>query len=133
MKVEEKVEVTSKGAVVGVLNIQQAEDLEEAKQLFGGESGVISLANSQYATNLKNDCRRLANTTISDRKLHELAVERVLGSVEAITELATSEDVAATKDRLIAAAKDEIKAEQEAKRVAAGAGAAAGGEAEEEG
>ena len=46
--------VKSGKKVVSSLDIQQADTMEEAVELYGGEENVIQLANRMYATDQKN-------------------------------------------------------------------------------
>jgi len=102
---------------VGTLNIEQFETLEEAVDFLVGVPAVLSLVNTQYATNKKNEVRRLANTSVSDRKIREMAMDRVLGTSDLLQQLAASEDPLSLRDQLVAEAMEEIRAEFEAKKL----------------
>lgn len=123
MKMMEGVKVTSRlGAkggpakVVGEIAIEQFETLSEAVSFLGDEAKVLALVNTQFATNKKNETRRLANVTVSDRKVREIAINRVLSDPELLMELAGASDPATKKEELINAKMEEVRAEFEAQK-----------------
>jgi len=113
--------------LVGSIKITEAETLDEFVQMVGGEENALKLGNTQFATNLKNEARRLSNVTLSDRKVREQAVAAVLDD-KAILQSILQEET--TQEDAIAVKMTEIRAAHEAAQaaavtpVAAGAGAA---------
>ena len=116
--------VMSKGKVVAELDIEQFDSLDAAKMALGSEEKVLALVNTQFATNKKNDVRRLANVSVSDRKAREMAFDRLTSDTEILMELAAIGDAKNPKDPQRCAAREAkiaelmevIKAEVEATR-----------------
>ena len=109
--------------VVGSIKITEAETLAEFVQMVGGEENALKLGNTQFATNLKNEARRLSNVTLSDRKVREQAVAAVLDD-KAILQSILQEET--TQEDAIAVKMTEIRAAHEAAQAAAVAPVAAG-------
>jgi hypothetical protein len=120
------VEVTSRrgnksgpAEVVGRVNIEIFESIEEMTQFLGSSEKLLALANTQYATNVKNEIRRLANTSVSDTKLRTMAVDRVYADVNNLQMLAAAAspaEMAALKEKLVGEMIEVIKAEFEARK-----------------
>jgi len=139
MKMLEGVKITSRlgqkggpAKVVGEISIEQFETIAEATQFLGSEEEVLGLINTQYATNMKNKVRALANVTISDRKLREMATDRVIGDKDCLEELMTTDNPTETKERLVTEKMAEIQAELDAKRAQAAEAVAKGTKDEDE-
>lgn len=96
MKWIENVEVTSrrgrkdaeKADVVATIRIPQYDTLSEAVSELGSEERVLSLVNTQHATNLKNAARSGATATLSDRKAREAATAAIYADDALLLELA---------------------------------------------
>jgi uncharacterized protein with von Willebrand factor type A (vWA) domain len=116
---------------VGKIDIEQFESIGEAVQFLGSEEKVLDLINTQFATNAKNDARRVANVSVSDRKVREMAVTKLTSSMEMLQELITrtaatdGSDLAKTavREDMLASLEAKIREELEAKKGVAGADA----------
>lgn len=90
MKTIEK-EVTSKGQVISKLKCQQADTLDEAIKLAGGEKEVVALFNQQFLTNAMNKARKpvadpmvkMVTAALKDDKVDQKAKDKILEILKA--------------------------------------------------
>lgn len=120
---------------VGTVDIPIAESLAELIQDVGSEDEVLKLGNAQRSTNIKNEARRVANTTVSDRRLREEAASAVTNNRETLKLLANIDDDAereATREKLVTEKVEELREKYEAQRGLIPTGAAPGADEDEE-
>jgi len=77
----------AKRVVVGTIQTEIFDSLQDAVQFFGGEPPVLELVNTQHATNKKNDARRVSNTKVSEKKLVDEATRALSLDTEVLTML----------------------------------------------
>lgn len=127
MKYEKGVKVTSRcgnksgpKVVIAEVDIEIFETLEEMEQFLGSRDKILELANTQYATNVKNDLRRVANTSApSDKKLRDEATANVTNDRAKMRELVMIEDegeYVAAKERMIAEEMETLREKYETLR-----------------
>jgi len=77
----------AKRVVVGTIQTEIFDSLQDAVQFFGGEPPVLELVNTQHATNKKNDARRVSNTKVSEKKLVDEATRALSLDTDVLTML----------------------------------------------
>lgn len=77
----------AKRVVVGTIQTEIFDSLQDAVQFFGGEPPVLELVNTQHATNKKNDARRASNTKVSEKKLVDEATRALSLDTDILTML----------------------------------------------
>lgn len=77
----------AKRVVVGTIQTEIFDSLQDAVQFFGGEPPVLELVNTQHATNKKNDARRVSNTKVSEKKFVDEATRALSLDTDVLTML----------------------------------------------
>jgi hypothetical protein len=129
MKTISGVKVTSKGKLIGTINIREFDSVPEAQAELGDKL-ALELINVQYKTRAMNQTRQQAGANMSGKQLKQAALNRIcvtpdlLMRLQSITPRITAEvSDKATADMMIAAEIDKlllevaatIKAENDAK------------------
>jgi ornithine carbamoyltransferase len=124
----------AKRVVVGTVTAEVFDSTADAVQFFGSDAAVTGLVNTQHATNIKNEARRLSNTKVSERSLEDKATKALTQDDEVLKRLLSlpKEEREAAMRQEIAKKVEELRAESDAARRAAVVAAGGAGEAEAE-
>ena len=101
-------EKLSKAQTVGRIDIPRYDTLSEMVEALGGENEVLSLANTQLGTNLKNRARGMATAKVSDKKLRAQAENTVLHDKEMLQQIIDGE---ATAEELVELEMERVRRE----------------------
>ena len=108
----------AKKVVVGTVQAEVFENTADAIQFFGSDATVTGLVNTQHATNVKNEARKLSNTKVSERTLEDKATKLLTQDDDVLRKLLSlpKEEREAAARVEIAAKKEELRAEYDAQR-----------------
>jgi hypothetical protein len=108
----------AKRVVVGTVQAEVFENTADAIQFFGSDATVTGLVNTQHATNVKNEARKLSNTKVSERTLEDKATKLLTQDDDVLKKLLSlpKEEREAAMRVEIAAKKEELRAEYDAQR-----------------
>ena len=123
----------AKKVVVGTVQAEVFDSTADAIQFFGSDATVTALVNTQHATNVKNEARKLSNTKVSERTLEDKATKLLTQDDDVLRKLLSlpKEERAAAARVEIAAKKEELRAEFDAQRRGAAVDTV-GGDADED-